>query len=543
MARRGAFAVAACAAALAACAVQAPSGAPAARERLEAHVRFLASDALAGRMTGTESYRVAAEYVASQFRLLGLQPAGEDGYFQEVPYASAFIEPERSSLRVIGAAGTRTLKWKREWVAGGDVLAEDLRVSAPVVFAGHGIAAPELGHDDYAGLDVRGKWVLVMGGAPRSFSAAARAYYSTGRVSNAAAVRHGAVGVLALRDAYSVKQYDWDVLNRNAGTLPAMRWKTPDGRAADTFPQLKGSATIADRAADTLLAGSGHSYAQLLEISARGEALPRFPLKVRVEQTRRSRVSLTQGPNVIGVLPGSDPALAAEHVVYTAHLDHIGVGAPVQGDAIYNGMYDNAMGIALMLETARVLAAKPPKRSILFVAVGGEERGLLGSDYFAQHPTRPRASLAANLNLDMPLFLFPAADVVAFGAEHSSLGAMAQAAAEAEGLRLGPDPLPDEVIFIRSDQYSLVRQGVPALFLVPGFASSDPAIDGGRAFHGFLGTHYHKPSDDLRLPVDWDSAERFLRINARLGADIADAPARPRWNTGDFFGDRFTAGS
>lgn len=533
-------AVALATAALAACASGAlRDGAQPSRERLQAHVQFLASDALGGRMTGTPEYRVAAEYVASQYRQLGLQPAGGDGWFQDVPYASAFIDMQRSTLRLRGPAGTRALAWRSEWVSGGDVLAARTEVTAPVVFAGYGIEAPELQHDDYAGLDVRGKLVLIMTGAPKRFGAAERAYYSSGRMLAASAVKHGAVGLLTMRDAYSVAHYDWDVLNRNTGTLPTMRWLSADGRAADTFPELKGSATIADRAVDLLLAGTGHSRKELLAANEAGEALPQFPLKVTVEQSRRSTIRVAHAPNVVGRLPGSDPALAAEHIVYTAHLDHLGAGTPVAGDAIYNGLYDNAMGIALMLETARALAAAKPKRSILFVAVGGEERGLLGSDYFAHYPTRPRAGLVANVNLDMPLFLFPMSEVVAFGAEHSSLGPVAEAAARAEGLRLAPDPLPDEVIFTRSDQYSLVRQGIPAVYFDVGFATDAPGVDGGKAVHEFLETHYHKPSDDLSLPVDWASAEKFARVNAHIGLAIADAAARPRWNAGDFFGTRF----
>jgi hypothetical protein len=529
------------AAVLAACAGAAPrSQAPdVSRHRLEAHVRFLASDALEGRMTGTTGYRAAAEYVASQFRQLGLEAAGSAGYFQDVEYASALIDSQRSAMRLHRGGKARTLAWKQDWVAGGDVLRERSAVRAAAVFVGHGVQAPELGHDDYAGLDVRGRIVVMLDGAPKTFDANARAYYSSGRVKDAAAVKHGAIGVVGLRSAYSVKQYKWADLVQNAGRVPSMRWVSADGRAADYFPELRGSVGLAEPAAAALFDGALATHAQVLEADERGEPLPRFPLALEVELDRRSTVTRARAPNVVARLPGSDPALAAEHIVYTAHLDHLGVGHPVNGDAIYNGMYDNAMGIAMLLESARALAAAKPRRSILFVAVGGEERGLLGSDYFAQHPTVPIGRIVANVNLDMPLLLYPIADVVAFGSEHSGLGAVVAAAAEAEGLTLAPDPLPDEVIFIRSDQYSLVRQGVPAVFLVPGFTSTDPAVKGSDAFGAFLKTHYHKPSDDLSLPVDWASAERFTRVNARIGLAAANAPAPPAWHPGNFFGERF----
>lgn len=518
-----------------------PATARVSARALEAHVRFLASDALEGRMTGTPGYRVAAEYVASQFHAMGLQAAGTDGYFQEVPYASALIDTQASAVRLHRGKASRTLEWKKEWVAAADVMRGASSVRAPAVFVGYGIEAPELGHDDYAGLDVRGKVIVTLDGAPKSFDANARAYYSTGRVAAAAAVRHGAVGVIQLRSAYDVKQYRWDAVMHNAGRVPSMRWVAADGRAADYFPELRAQVTVSEPAAAALFEHAPATHAQILEASAAGWPLPRFPLPLEIELVRRSGITRVSAPNVIGVLPGSDPAVAGEYVVLTAHLDHLGVGNAVNGDAVYNGMYDNAMGIAMLLETARALAAAAPRRSILFVAVGGEERGMQGSDYFAHYPTVPIRSIVANVNLDMPVLLYPLADVVAFGSEHSSLGAIVAGAAEVEGLKLAPDPLPDEVIFIRSDQYSLVRQGVPAIFLVPGFTSSDASVNGGDRINEFLKTHYHKPSDEIGLPVDWASAIKFTSVNLRIALAVANAPVAPAWHPGNFFGERFGA--
>ena len=212
-----------------------------------------------------------------------------------------------------------------------------------------------------------------------------------------------------------------------------------------------------------------------------------------------------------------------------AHLDHVGTGVPIDGDTIYNGMYDNAMGTSQLIETARAFAAMPqrPKRSIIFIALTGEERGLVGSDYYAHYPTVPGDAIVANVNLDMPLFLYPLADIIAFGAEHSSLEGVIGKAIAAEGFALTPDPMPEEVIFIRSDQYSFVKQGVPSVFLVPGFTSSDSDIDGEQLWRGFLQTYYHQPSDDLTRPVDWPSAERFARANVRIGYAIANDNAPP----------------
>jgi hypothetical protein len=511
------------------------------RTRLEAHLRFLASDALAGRMTGTTGYLAAAEYVASQLRLAGVEPAGTQDYFQPVPYAMASIDARHSHVRIFRGGRARELAWKTDWIAGADVLREHAQVRAPAVFVGYGVQAPELGYDDYAGLDVRGKIVVMITGAPKRFAANPRAFHSTGWLKDRVAVEHGAVGIVLLRNAYDAPRYPWEALAHNAGRVPSMKWLAEDGRASDYYPELRGAVLLSETAGDALFKGAPKSHAEVLAADAAGEDLPHFALPIEIGLERRGSVARLASPNVVGVLRGSDPALSGEYVVYTAHLDHLGVGAPVDGDDVYNGAYDNAMGIAMLLETAHAFAAMNPRprRSILFVAVGGEERGLLGSDYFARHPTVPVRQIVADINLDMPLTLFPLGDVVAFGSEHSTLGAPVEAAARAEGLKLAPDPTPDEVIFIRSDQYSFVRQGVPSIFLAAGSTSTDPSVDGPAVIQAFRSKHYHKPSDDLSRPVDWSSAEAFARVNVRIGALVAQADEPPRWHPGNFFGELF----
>jgi len=511
------------------------------RERLQSHVGVLASDALEGRMTGTAGYAAAADYVAGQFRAIGLEPAGTDGYFQAVPYAVANIDATRSHAWLHRGGRRRELAWKADWIAGVDVLRERVKVKAAMVFVGYGVDAPELNYDDYAGLDVRGKIVVTMLGAPKSFPVNPRAHYTAPPVKEAMAAAHGAVGIVVLRDAHFAQAAPWAAVANNAGRVPSMKWVAADGAAADYFATLRGNIVLSEAAAAELFKGAPKSHAEVMAADAAGEALPRFALAGELEIDRRGALSRLSSPNVAGVLRGADPRLAAETLVFTAHLDHLGVGAPVDGDAIYNGMYDDAMGVAVMLEVARALASRPqrPRRSVLFLATGGEERGLLGSDYFAHYPTVPISQLVAAINFDNPVFLFPLADVVAFGSEHSTLGAAAEAAARAEGVKLTPDPLPDEVRFIRSDQYSFVRQGVPALFLTPGTASGDPAVDGTARVMEFRRAHYHKPSDDLSRPVDWNAAATFTRLSARVGAEVADAEEPPRWQPGNFFGERF----
>jgi Zn-dependent M28 family amino/carboxypeptidase len=343
-----------------------------------------------------------------------------------------------------------------------------------------------------------------------------------------------------LRSRVDQKRVPWERLTLNAGILQGMSWVNLSGQAVDFHPEIEGDATFSVPTAEDLFTGAPITFKDALDAADAGKPLS-TSLAIEVTLSQKTAHEQVTSPNVIAIIRGSDPALEGEYVVYSAHLDHVGIGAAVDGDDIYNGFYDNAMGVALLLEAARALVAmpEPPRRSIMFIALTGEERGLLGSDYFAHYPTVPSDGLIANVNLDMPLLLYPLADVIAFGAEHSTLQELIEPAVAAEDLALTPDPVPEEVLFIRSDQYSFVRQGIPSVFLVPGFTSKDPDIDGSAAFQDHLATHYHRPSDDSSRPVDWESALRFARANVRIGAAIAEADERPAWNEGDFFGERF----
>lgn len=269
--------------------------------------------------------------------------------------------------------------------------------------------------------------------------------------------------------------------------------------------------------------------------------MPAFPLPGQVKMSQVSRHETISSPNVAALLPGRDPLLNAEVIVYTAHLDHIGeLHGDGHADAINNGALDNASGIAVMLETARLFTeGEAPRRSVLFLAVTAEEKGLVGSQYFARHPTVGGDSLAGVINLDMPLLLYDFGDVIAFGAQHSTLGAAVQQAADEAGVALTPDPFPEQNIFVRSDHYRFVQQGVPAIFLVTGMQSRDGSVDTRPIFEGFLQDHYHKPSDEASLPIDYGAAARFTRINTRIGLIIANQLERPRWHEGDFFGETF----
>jgi hypothetical protein len=507
-------------------------------ENLRAHYAKLAGDEMEGRFAGTDAYARAAEYVAEQFALLGLEPAGEEGWFQQVPLISYRVDTETTTVYTHRDGVDTSLTYREDYGMGGDKVRESNELREEVVYVGYGVHAPDLGYSDYADVDVKDKIVAIFDGAPSSFPHNERAYYASGRTKAEEAVRRGAVGIIGLRSRLAEKQYPWERYKKEMGTRPGMAWINLSGEASDYFPELGGSMVLSREAATALFDGSPLSFEDALD-AIEDNKIKSLPLGLEVSMSRETSHEEITSPNVVGLIRGTDPELRDEFVVFSAHLDGLGYGVTVEGDSIYNGAYDNAMGVALMLETAKALAKAPPRRSVLFVALTAEERGLLGSDYFAHYPTVPSAAMIANVNLDMPLFLYPLADLIAFGAEHSSLEEPVRAAAEAEGFTLTPDPLPEETLFVRSDQYSFVRKGIPAIYLISGFNSTDDDVDGEALFRQHLVNHYHQPSDDLELPVDWDSAVRFARTKARIGYVIGNDDNRPVWNEGDFFGEKF----
>ena len=513
-------------------------------EAIEAHMRYLADDKLEGRKPGTRGYELAAQYVEKQFKTLGFKPgvvtsAGAATYRQAVPLRRAQVREEASSLAFIRNGQDQPLTYGKSFILSPNFGEAVSDVSAPIVFVGFGVSAPELGYDDYANIDVKGKIVACFNGAPATFPSNQRAY--TGSAKQEVAAAHGAVGLITFSLPTDVRARIESNAPRNR--QPTYRWTNQKGQAQRTFPQLKVIASLGDSTARTLFDGAANSFDDARK--AANQSQPQaFPLTVSARgHTQTDLNDGLVGENLVGILPGSDPKLKDEYVVYVSHLDHLGIGRPSKNaptDSIYNGAHDNASGVSINLETARLFASLPkaPRRSILFVAVTGEEMGLLGSDYFASNPTVPKEKIVANLCLDMPFFFHPLLDIVPYGSEHSSMKGAVEAAAQFVGVQIAKDPIPEQAVFMRSDHFSFVRQGIPAIYIKSGSTTGD-ARDGTKLNLDWRATVYHSPQDDMNQPFDWNSAGRHVQLQFLIGYLTAQANDRPVWNTNDFFGTKF----
>ncbi len=505
---------------------------------VEKTMRYLADDKLEGRKPGTRGYELAAQYVEAQFKTLGFKPMGQNGtYRQAVPLRRAQVREAGSTMAITRDGTTeQKLMYGKNFVFSPQFGQEVSTVSAPVVFVGFGVSAPELGYDDYASIDVKGKIVACFNGAPATFPSNQRAYSNSAKQEVAAA--KGAVGIIT----FSLPTDMMARIDANAPRTrpPAYKWVDPRGQVQRTFPALKVIASMGDSTARTLFTGAATSFNNA-RIAASKSQPQAFPLNVSVQATTQTELNNELvGENLIGLLPGSDPTLKNEYVVYVSHLDHLGITKPVKGDSINNGAHDNASGVAINLEAARLftLLPKAPRRSVLFVAVTAEEMGLLGSDYFASNPTVPKKDIVANLCLDMPFFFHPLLDIVPYGVEHSSMAGAVQAAAKFVGVTIAKDPIPEQSVFMRSDHFSFVRQGIPAIYVKSGSTTGD-SRDGTALNLAWRASTYHTPQDDMNQPFDWNAAARHVQLQFLIGYLTAQADARPVWNKGDFFGTKF----
>ncbi|MEL6364050.1 MAG: M28 family metallopeptidase [Pseudomonadota bacterium] len=507
-------------------------------DAVKAHMTFLASDALKGRDAGSPEYEIAAEYVASRFLGWGLKPIGEGGtYFQDVTLRSVVRDIEEGSVRV-GKRRRGKMKVPAEVLPSASALYAESEAKGEVVFVGYGISAPELGYDDYEGLDVEGRIVAYVRGYPEEMLASdIGAHLSGGGEVAKTAGEKGAIGLITLWTPKMERRWSYDRLVRSA-SRSSMTWVGPDGKADVSSPALQANAVFSQDAAAELFEGAETSFEEIAAAVDEGAPLQGFALGKQVRIRQKSEQTDVVSRNVMAVLEGSDPVLKNEYVVLTAHLDHIGLSQTVDGDNINNGAMDNAAGVATMLEAAHafVHSGERPKRSIIFLAVTAEEKGLLGAEYWTNNPTVPIENVVANVNLDMPVLLYDFEDVVAFGAERSSLGPITERAAGKLGVALSPDPMPEQNLFVRSDHYRFVQKGIPSVFLMTGFAG-----EGERIWGEFFAQHYHKPSDEVDNPIVWEAGAKFAKINYLIAREIANADERPAWNEGDFFGDLYGA--
>ncbi len=496
-------------------------------QRWWSHVRYLADARLEGRETGSAGYEKAAEYVTEQFRGAGLLPSGVAGYRQSMGFRVTQVEQPRSSIELVRNGDVRPI-----------VLGEDAAIvvtsstvpaaEGDAVFVGYGLRIPEWKYDDFAGLDLKGKIVVYVRGGPTSLPGPVRAHYQSVEERSETLRALGATGWIAIPNP-TVPELPW---SRIASGLLMARMELDDPGLEVTPPP---SVTVVynPERAETLFAGSGHTFSELVDGLGKSEPLPRFPLGLRV----RFRASFTRKTarchNIAGTLPGTDPVLGKEYVIVSAHLDHLGLGQPVNGDRVYHGAMDNASGAASLVEIARGMheSGARPKRSVLFLAVTGEEKGLLGSQYFATHPTVP-GPIIANINLDQFLPLFPLKYLEVQGLEESSLGKDIREVSGQWGVEAQPEYEPDRVLFIRSDQYSFIKVGVPALACSFGYARGSPEEKRTKEWYSEC---YHGPADNADQPVDRSAAAQFNRLIGTLVLQVANTDHRPSWNPDSFF--------
>lgn len=504
--------------------------------RLEADVRFLADDLLEGREAGTRGYDLAALYVAEAYRAIGLVPGGDDGtYFHQVPLVEDRKDPDGVSTLSIALGDTKIeLVENEDYFVFSRAHADKVVVEAPAVFAGLGFTSDRYGRDDYSGLDVDGKVVVQILGAPKYLNSEERAHFSGSKWIRASDL--GAVGSIGIYSESFEKRFPFPTLVNYYSNTSSMSWLDDTGQPFSQSKNIQASAAMSLEGGEKLFESTDYSWAEIIAaVESEAGEVPSFDLgmtaRIEIDSVSRRLTS----PNVVGILEGSDPELRDEYLLLIGHLDHDGIrpSEDPDDDEIFNGAMDNAVGISAMLEVGRMLAENPPKRSVIFIALTAEEKGLIGSDFFARNPTVPQDSIVAVVNLDMPIVTFDFTDVVAFGAERSTLFPVVEAAAAKYGVNLSPDPNPDEGFFTRSDHYSFVKQGVPSVYLDTGHANG-----GKEAQADFLQSHYHKVSDEV-VHVHFAALAKFTQIKFAIAEGIANMDERPVWKRGDFFGLTF----
>src|SRR4030088_1069004 len=493
------------------------------------HVKFLADDSLEGRDTGSEGLRKAQVYAVEQLQKAGLEPAGTNGFYQPVHFNQYEVDESKSSLALVTGGQSKSLSFADDAFINSRSTRASSTLSAPLVFIGYGLQIPEKNLDELVGLDLKGKIVVYLAGSPSDIPTALASHYQTPAERWKSLRAAGAIGTVTIMNPASL-DIPWSRISINRNH-PSMDLADAE---FDETPGLQLGVAFNPASAEQLFAGSGHTFAEIAALGKDRKPLPHFALANSLKANAVILTKALESANIVANLTGSDPALKNEFVVLSAHIDHVGIGAPINGDRIYNGAMDNGSGSALAMDIAASLKAHPEKlqRSILFVLVTAEEKGLLGSKYFAAHPTVAPKSIIADVNVDMFLPIVPLKVLKVGGLEESDLGSRGAALAPSMGIKPIADPEPLRNLFIRSDQYNFIKKGVPAVKADVGFELGTPEQ---KIFKDWLTNRYHAPSDDVNQPVDLAAAARFNQIILALAERVANADARPEWKQTSFF--------
>jgi Zn-dependent M28 family amino/carboxypeptidase len=493
------------------------------------HVKFLADDSLEGRDTGSEGLRKAQAYAVEQLQKAGLEPAGANGFYQPVRFNQYEVDEAKSSLALVTGGQSKLLSFADDAFINTRSTRASASLSAPLVFIGYGLQIPEKNLDELAGLDLQGKIVVYLAGSPSDIPTALASHYQTAGERWKSLRAAGAIGTISIFNPASM-DIPWSRISVNRNH-PSMDLADPEFYET---PGLQLGVSFNPASAEKLFEGSGHTFAEIAALGKDRKPLPHFALSNSLKANAIILSKSLESSNIVAKLTGSDPTLKNEFVVLSAHIDHVGIGAPINGDRIYNGAMDNGSGSALAMDIAASLKAHPEKvqRSILFVLVTAEEKGLLGSKYFATHPTVAPKSIVADVNVDMFLPIVPLKILKVGGLEESDLGTRAAAIAQSMGIKPIADPEPLRNLFIRSDQYNFIKQGIPSVKCDVTF---EPGTPEQKIFKDWLTNRYHAPSDDVNQPVDLRAAALYEEFTLRLLLETANAPARPRWKPDSFF--------
>ena len=500
---------------------------------IRSHIAYLADDKLKGRLPGTDGYQMAVDYVIDQYKKIGLTPGGDNGGFTQKLLIRKSVVDNSSAVAVLKDkfGNTDSLTFLKDFAPAPHPINKNAAAEGQLVFAGYGVEIPG-GYSDYKGIDVKGKIVVLIAGAPDGLHSTVTAHFSNGGNKMTVAYEKGAIGVVMYSPQNRPSTNPNPTLQSNTTINPEKTTAFSRGFVGNLNVAVNAATPFMRR----LFMNSGKNMQQVLADIKKGKSSS-FEFGYSLSVSYSTIHNDIESYNVIGLIPGADKILKNEYVVHSAHLDHVGIGRAVDGDSIYNGAHDNASGVASLLEIARVYKSSgaKPKRSILIVMVTAEEMGLLGSSYFAANPTVPKASIVADVNTDMPTVIAPLLSVVPLGAEHSSLMNNVKFAADFLGLEVEKDPEPNENRFVRSDQYSFVMNGIPALHIKYGTKTNIPGFDLVAFVKQWRAKYYHQAADGMNGIFNFAAAKTYVQLNFLISYSIAQTTVRPTWNEGDLF--------